>query len=84
MLDWPHSSHRSRCVVPSGSFVMSTLTSGGFVGGGVDGFLAFAAFWAKSGEVRVKRQRKKARRMEREREITVVIACSDVDFVPEV
>jgi uncharacterized membrane protein YciS (DUF1049 family) len=70
--------------VPSGSFVISTLTNGGFVGGGVDGFLAFAAFWAKSGELRTRRLRRKARRMVREREITVVIACSDVDLVPEV
>jgi hypothetical protein len=27
-----------RCVAPSGSFVMSTLTSGGFDGGGVAAF----------------------------------------------
>jgi len=34
--------------------VTSTLTSGGFVGGGVVAFLAFAAFWAKSGELRAR------------------------------
>jgi hypothetical protein len=50
MFDCQHNSHRSRCVAPSGSFAMSTLTSGGFVGGGVLAFLAFAAFWAKSEE----------------------------------
>jgi len=67
MFDCPHSGHRSRCVAPSGSFVMSTLTNGGFVGGGVLAFLAFAAFWAKSGELRARRQRMKTRRMVRER-----------------
>jgi hypothetical protein len=46
---------------------MSTLTSGGFVGGGVVAFLAFAAFWAKSGELRARRQRRKMRCMVRER-----------------
>jgi hypothetical protein len=60
---------------------MSTLTSGGFVGGGVLAFLAFAAFWAKSGELRARRQRRKTRRMGCERDAAVVIACCDVDFV---
>lgn len=46
---------------------MSALTRGGFVGGWVLAFLAFAAFWAKSGELRAKRQRKNARRMRCER-----------------
>jgi uncharacterized membrane protein YciS (DUF1049 family) len=46
---------------------MSTLTSGGFVGGGVLAFLVFAAFWAKIGELRARRQRRKMRRMVRER-----------------
>jgi hypothetical protein len=63
---------------------MSTLTNGGFVGGGVLAFLAFAAFWAKSGELRARRHRRKTRRMVRERGATVVIACGVVDFVPEV
>jgi hypothetical protein len=59
---------------------MSTLTNGGLVGGGVLAFLAFAAFWAKSGELRARRQRRKARRMVREREAGDDVAAGEMSI----
>ncbi len=59
-------------------------TFGGFVrvGGGVLAFLAFAAFWATSGELRAKRQRRKTRRMVRERDEDGDVAPSNSAPLP--